>query len=149
MIGGTAFVIWLGGYGDWQGSDDFQGKQDALHTFAFPWSIPSLLDSGQFWGAFFVGILVASVVATEYNWGTVRQALIRGQSRTQYLAIKLAGLVLVSALSLLTALAAGLGFSLLATSIADQPITLDVPDGPSAAEVILMVVRAGYAVIPY
>ena len=148
MIAGAAFVIWATGYSD-RSSDDFQYRQTSLHTFAFPWSVPSLLDSGQFWGALFVGILTASVVATEYNWGTVRQALIRGQSRTQYLAVKLAGLVLVSALSLLLALAAGLGFSLLATSLADQPITLDVPDGPSAPEVALMILRAGYAVIPY
>ena len=149
MIGGTAIIIWLGGYADWQGSEDAEFKQSALRAFAMPYSIPALLDSGQFWGSVFVAVLVASVVATEYNWGTVRQALIRGQSRTQYVLVKLAALVLFSALSLLVALGVGIGFSVLATSLADLPITLDVLDGPSFAEVILMVLRAGYAVIPY
>ena len=149
MIAGAAVVIWLAGYGDWKDGEEGRGSVTGLHTFAFPWSIPALLDSGQFWGSLFVGILVASAVATEYNWGTVRQALIRGQSRTQFLAMKLAALVIASAISLLVALTAGIAFSLLASSIADQKITLDVIDGPSVPEVALMILRAGYAVIPY
>ena len=149
MIGGAAIVIWLGGYLDWRDQSEFEYKQTAFYTFAFPWSVHAILDSGQFWGAVFVGILTASVVATEYNWGTVRQALLRGQTRTQYLTVKLATLVVAAAASLLIPLAIAFGFSLLATSLADEPITLDVPDGPSVPEVVLMVLRAGYAVIPY
>jgi ABC-2 type transport system permease protein len=149
MIAGAAFIIWAAGYGDWSSGDDFDIRLSGLHTFAFPYSIPSLLDSGQFWGSFFIGTIVASVVATEYNWGTVKQALIRGQSRTQFLAVKLVGLVIVCALSLLIVLAIGIGFSLIATSIAGEPITLDVPDGPSVPEIVLMVLRTGLAVVPY
>ena len=119
-------------------------------TFAFPWSIPALLDSGQFWGAaIFVAILTSSTVATEYNWGTVRQSLTRGQPRWQFLATKLLGTSIICIFFLLTALAVGILFSILATSIEGEPVTLDVPGGPSVPEVGLMIVRTALGILPY
>lgn len=149
MLAGVSMLIWLGGYLEWRSQDEFEFQTGALRTFAMPWSLQALLDSGQFWGAVLIGILTASVVATEHNWGTVRQALIRGQTRSQYLATKLTGLGLVSAAVLLAALAAGIGFSVLATDLAGRPITLDVPGGPSVPEVGLMILRAGFGILPY
>ena len=152
MIGGAVFTIWLVGYGSWvqeRNDAEYNFGRDALRTFAFPWSFASLLDVGQFWGGLLVGVLAASVVATEHNWGTVRQALIRGRSRVSYLTVKLAGISILAAVIMLLALAVGIGFSLMATSIADQPVTLDVPDGPSAFDIVVMVLRAGLAILPY
>ncbi|HXG36472.1 MAG TPA: ABC transporter permease subunit [Dehalococcoidia bacterium] len=149
MVAGAALHIWLFGYTSWEQSSDVSESQEALHSFAIPWSIPALLNSGQFWGAILVGILTASVVGTEYSWGTVRQALVRGQTRSQYLTTKLIGIALISAISLLLALAIGIGFSVLATNVADQKLTLDVPDGPSIPEIGMMVLRAGYGILPY
>jgi len=149
MVAGVSVIVWLGGYAEWRQSQDFETERLGLHTFAFPWSLVALLDSGQFWGSFLVGILVASAVATEYNWGTVRQALIRGQTRSQYLTVKLLGAALLSAIILLAALAVGVALSLLASALADQPVTLDVPGGPSPFEVVLSVLRAGYGILPY
>ncbi len=151
LIAAGAMQIWLAGYGSWKADSelDAQGRRMALQTFVFPWSLVSLLDSGQFWGSFIVGVLTSSMVATEYGWGTVRQALIRGQTRSRYLTVKLLGIALLSSAILLTTLGFGIGFSLLATVIAGEPVTLDVPDGPSAPELVLMVLRAGYAILPY
>ena len=152
MVAGAAIVIWLAGYGSWldeRNDAEFRFGGEALRTFALPWSIPALLDSGQFWGAILVGILTASVVATEYGWGTVRQAVIRGQTRSQYLTAKLLGIAVIAAISLLLALGIGVGFSVIATALADRPITLDVRGGPSVPEVALMVLRAGYTILPY
>jgi ABC-2 type transport system permease protein len=114
-----------------------------------PWSLPNLLDSGQFWGAMLVGILAASAVSTEYSWGTVRQAIVRGQSRVEYLALKLLGLTVVARATLLVALAVGLLFAVLATVAAGQPVTFEAPGAPGAGGTVLMVLRAGYAIIPY
>ena len=148
MVGGVSMIVWLGGYGEWH-SAEFETRNQAFHTFAFPWSLVALLDSGQFWGSFLIGVLIASGVATEYNWGTVRQALVRGQTRRQYLTMKLLGLALMSAVMLLATLAIGVLLSLIATAIADEPITLDVRDGPSGPEVALIILRAGYGILPY
>ena len=98
-----------------------------------------------------VGILAASVVATEHTWGTVRQALIRGQPRSQYLTAKLVGIILIAAVSLLLALGVGVLFSVIATAAGDLSITLDIPggDGPSIPAIALMILRAGYGIVPY
>lgn len=150
MLAGAAVLIWLIGYVGYR--DDPQGEfaGDAFRTFAFPWSIAALLDSGQFWGAaIFVAILTSSTVSTEYNWGTVRQALIRGQPRWQFLAAKLVGTAIVCIVFLLVALGVGILFSIIATSAEGKPITLDVPGGPSLSEVALMVLRSAAGIIPY
>ena len=144
MLAGVNMIIW-GSYGEWA-SNEPGSAQAGLHTFALPWSLVALVDSGQFWGSFLIGVLVASGVATEYNWGTVRQALIRGQTRRQYLTVKLLGLATISAVSLLAALAIGVLVSLMATAIAGEP---DVPGGPSFPEAVLIVLRAGYCILPY
>lgn len=147
MVAGAAMIIW-GSYGEWA-SNEPGNAQAGLGTFALPWSLVALVDSGQFWGSFLIGVLVASGVATEYNWGTVRQAVLRGQTRSEYLTVKLLGLATISAVCLLAALMVGVLFSILATAIADHPITFDVRGGPSALEVALIVLRAGYCILPY
>src|SRR4030067_969556 len=120
MAAGAAVQIWLLGYVSWRESEvEFQ--QSALRAFALPWSLSALLDAGQFWGAILVGILTASPVATEHGWGTVRPALIRGQTRNQYLAIKLLGSALIAAVSLLLAFGIGVCLSVMATAVADRP----------------------------
>lgn len=150
MVAGAAIQIWLAGYLSWR-EDDVQYRLDALRTFTLPWSLPTLLDTGQFWGAILVGILTASTVATEHGWGTVRQALIRGQPRSQYLTAKLLGIALIAAVSLLLALGVGVSFSVIATAVADVPISLEAPrgEGVSAPDIPLMVLRAGYGILPY
>jgi ABC-type transport system involved in multi-copper enzyme maturation permease subunit len=150
MVAGAAVLIWLIGYVGYQDDPHGEFADDAFFTFAFPWSIPALLDSGQFWGAaVFVAILTSSTVSTEYNWGTVRQALTRGQPRWQFLATKLLGTSLICIVFLLVALGAGVLFSILATSVEGESITLDVPDGPSVPEIFLMVLRSALGIIPY
>jgi ABC-2 type transport system permease protein len=149
MAMGAAVQIWLVGYVSWRQESEVEFQQSALRAFALPWSLSALLDSGQFWGAILVGILTASTVATEHGWGTVRQALIRGQTRNQYLAMKLLGSTLIAAVSLLLAFGIGVSLSVIATTVADRSVTLDVPGGPSALDIALMILRAGYAVLPY
>ena len=153
MLAGAAVVIWLFGYVGWRSDRDSAESGfgfESLFTLAFPWSIQALLDNGQFYGAvIFVAILTSSSVATEYNWGTARGALIRGQSRARYLLTKLAGTVIICTAFLLVTLMVGILFSLLATAIADKPMTLDVPAGPSIPEIGLMILRAAISIVPY
>lgn len=56
MLAGAAFVVWAIGYSTWHDNDQ-EFAASGLRTFAYPYSVPALLDSGQFWGsAFFVAI---------------------------------------------------------------------------------------------
>ena len=144
-----ALHIFLAGYLTWRNADDPFQRQEALHSFALPWSLPAFLGTAQFWGAILLGILVASSVGTEHSWGTVRQAIIRGQSRSQYLTVKLVAMAVMGGIGFFLAFGIGLAFSAIATALTDHPITLDVPGGPSLPEVALMVLRAAYGVLPY
>ncbi|HUF53496.1 MAG TPA: ABC transporter permease [Dehalococcoidia bacterium] len=150
MLVGAAFLIWAIGYSTWHDDDDPEWSASGFRTFAFPYSIPALLDSGQFWGsAIFVGILATSTLATEHNWGTVRPALAGGVSRARYLASKLLVLTLVSTVALLTALAFGVLLSLWATSVAGFDAPVPHPESFTAADLALMILRTALAIIPY
>jgi ABC-type transport system involved in multi-copper enzyme maturation permease subunit len=90
-------------------------------------------------------------VATEYNWGTVRQAVARGQSRGQWLAVKLLGLALFCATLLLIVLAWGVVSMMWTSSLAGFDITLD-PVGPSKItlfDCLLIVLRGAMGILPY
>ena len=147
MIIGAAALIWTIGYLSWK-NDDVEFRSSALKTFAYPYSVPALLDSGQFWGAaIFVGILTTSTLSTEHSWGTVRPMLAGGASRAGYLASKLLILTLVSIVCLLAALGIGVLMSLWATSVADVNTT--VPGGFTAGDFVLMVSRTALCILPY
>jgi ABC-type transport system involved in multi-copper enzyme maturation permease subunit len=154
MLAGAAIHVWLGGYTTWRSSNnvdthELQLRSQALHTFVLPYALPALLDSGQFWGSLLVGILTASMVATEYSWGTVRQAIARGQTRSDYLLVKLSGIGVVSTVMLVVTLGIGIVMAIWATSIAGQDVTFHASGGPSALGAIVMILRAGYCILPY
>ncbi|MHB8378026.1 MAG: ABC transporter permease subunit [Dehalococcoidia bacterium] len=152
-LAGVSLIVWIGGYVAWMtadGSEDMvSAQQSALRALALPWSLVTLLDAGQFWGSILVGVLTASVVATEHSWGTVRQSLIRGHTRGEYLLVKALGISLVSALGLLVALGIGIVFSMVASDLAGVAVTLDVPGGPSALGIVVMIARTAYTILPY
>ena len=145
---GAAIHIWLLGYATWVDQNnefDVFFRTEAFQTFALPHALPALLETGQFWGSILVGILTASVVGTEYSWGTVRQALLRGQTRSEYLTLKLIGLAILASAGLLAALAIGVLFSLIATALADET----AQGSTSFGAALLMVLRAAYTILPY
>jgi ABC-type transport system involved in multi-copper enzyme maturation permease subunit len=152
MLLGAAMQIWLAGYSSWRSASDQFGDElaSALRSFVLPYSLPALLDSGQYWGSLLIGILTASVVATEYAWGTVRQAVVRGQTRSDYLILKLAAISIVGSTMLLITLGFGLLLSVWATSLAGEPVTFQPPGvSLSALDAVLMILRAGYCILPY
>jgi len=149
MLAGAAFIVWAIGYGTWH-DDDPEYAASGLRTFAYPYSVPALLDSGQFWGsAFFVAILTTSTLATEHNWGTIRPALSGGLSRSRYLATKLVTLTLVSTVALLLVFGFGLLLSLWATSVAGLDTPVPHPGGFTVGDFVLMVSRAALCIVPY
>jgi ABC-type transport system involved in multi-copper enzyme maturation permease subunit len=157
MVLGTGVQVWLFGYTAWwdiHDDPDPEIRADvpiASRTFTLPWALPALLDAGQFWGSLIMGIFIASAVATEYNWGTARQAIARGQSRVRWLTVKLTGLALFCAVLLLITLAWGVASMLFTSSLAGFEITLDPPGGAelSALEIPVIILRAGFGILPY
>jgi ABC-type transport system involved in multi-copper enzyme maturation permease subunit len=157
LILGAGVQIWLFGYTAWwdlHNETDPELRADlpiATRTFTLPWAIPALLDSGQYWGSVILGVLIASVVATEYNWGTVRHAIARGQSREQFLTVKLVGLALFAAMLMFIGLAWGIASMIWTSNLADLPVTLDPPGAAemSMVDVVVAILRAGMGILPY
>ncbi len=154
------WVLWLilvvvlgfatfGPYLSWQNADRSFFEDVERQAFVLPWSLTSMLDTIQGLGSIVLIIVAASLVGTEYSWGTVRSCLVRGQTRGGYLLTKLLGLTTVGLVLLAAAFAVGLIFTVITTHLANQPITLDVPDGPSLPEVPLMFLRSAFSVLPY
>ena len=69
--------------------------EQQLTVFTLPGSIPTALGVAQSMGIILFAILTASVIGTEYGWGTVRVVLAVGTRRWHYLSGKLALLSLV------------------------------------------------------
>ncbi|MBI5289190.1 MAG: ABC transporter permease subunit [Chloroflexi bacterium] len=157
LLLGAGVQVWLFGYTMWwslRNEADPQLRSDLpelIRGFALPWALPALLDAGQFWGSMIVGVFIASGIATEYNWGTARQAISRGQSRNQWLTMKLLGLALFCAILLLAALAFGVVSMLWTSSLAGYAITLDPPGAAhmTVFDVAIVILRAGFGVLPY
>lgn len=141
VVAALAFQTFVGYFAIWRHDGDIEG----LHVSVLPWSLPSLLDLTQYLGAIVLAILAASTVATEHGWGTVRQALIRGQTRSQYLATKVLGLAVVGGIGFLLVLAFGVLISAILTALEDR----GSPDSLSAFDVLLMILRAAYGILPY
>jgi ABC-type transport system involved in multi-copper enzyme maturation permease subunit len=157
LVLGAGVQVWLFGYTAWWDLRDETDPSlaadlpDAIRAFTLPWGIPALLDAGQFWGSIIISILIASAIATEYNWGTARQAISRGQTRSGWLTAKLFGVALICAVLLLLALAFGILSMMWTSSLAGYDITLD-PPGPSemdGADIVIAIFRAGFGILPY
>jgi len=157
LLLGAGVQVWLFGYTAWWDLHDEADPElrndvpGATRAFVLPWALPTLLDAGQFWGSIIIGVLIASAVATEYNWGTVRHAIARGQSRDGWLTVKLTGVALFCSALLLLTLAWGIASSIITSNMAGFDVTLD-PAGSvelSIAEIPLMILRAGVGVLPY
>jgi ABC-type transport system involved in multi-copper enzyme maturation permease subunit len=147
---GVVAQIWLFGYVDYRQSRGELGDYNpGLFTLTFPYCIVALADAGQYWAPIFIAFFVASSVATEFAWGTARLAVARGVTRWQWFVAKLLGSALIAAAALLVLLGVGLLLSAWATAVADQPIPSYFPDGPSSAEVPVIIGRAALTIIPY
>lgn len=152
---GAAIEIWLGGvaaYYDERRNIEEYGIASA-YTFRWPYSILPLLDAGQYWGPVFIAFFTASVVATDFGWGSVRLSIARGIARADFLTAKLLTTALIATIGMLLALALGVAFSLLATALLEDPTkyaaVAAVTDEPSIGEMPLMIARAALTVLPY
>ena len=80
-------------------------------------SIPFALTILSSFGAVLAVILVASSVGNEYNWRTIRIALISSESRLRFLAAKLISVAVFVLIGLVIGLATGFVMSLITTAI--------------------------------
>jgi ABC-2 type transport system permease protein len=110
---------------------------EEYRSFTLPGSIPIAANLGVTVGLILIAVLAASHLGTEYGWGTLRTALVRGAGRAEFITSKLLLLALLAAAALLVVCAATAISSAAAAGIAPAPaLSAPAPSWGHAAAVV-------------
>ncbi len=74
---------------EWEKEHLVRQLSNAKESLVLPWAMDGIFSSIPGLGMFLAAFLAASVIGTEYGWGTLRQTLAKGTSRNNYLTAKL------------------------------------------------------------
>ena len=91
-------------------------------TLVLPGAMESVFGSMSMFGMLLVVVLSASVVGSEYGWGTLRQMLAKGTSRNNYLTSKFLTVAIAVLAGVLLVVAAGLTATLITSSLVEGGI---------------------------
>jgi len=94
-----------------------QGIGQIQNLLGLPVAIPYAFSILSSLGAVLAVILIASSAGNEYNWRTIRLALISSESRLQFLGAKIISMIIVVLIGMLIGLAVGFIMSLITTAI--------------------------------
>ena len=123
-------------------------ESESRNFFVMPASISNGLGAAAFMGIVLTMVLAASVMGTEYSWGTLRTSLVSGVSRRKFLASKVVTLLSVAAGGLLVTV-----LSLVLTSLLFTFLTRHVGGGWADtgdwATVFVMFGKVFYGIVPY
>ena len=97
--------------------------QQMLAHYQFPNAFDNIFSTTQSIGVFLLVILAASIVGSEYSWGTVRQVLVKRGTRWQYLGAKVITLIILALIGLVVALVVGTALAAFTTYQIDGGIS--------------------------
>lgn len=120
---------------------DAARKATRILNFIWPTGITRSFEITNFLGQILLIVMAASVVGSEYGWGTIRALVGTGASRTKLLAAKLIALTLTTAVYLVAAAAAGTLASLVVTLAGGHPVTLGTVNATWWGNLALMILR--------
>ena len=98
-----------------------QGMGDLAQLLGLPSSIPFTFSILTSFGAVMAVILMASSLGNEYNWRTIRLALICSEGRLKFLGSKLISTLILILVGMVIALIVGFVMSLITTAIGGNP----------------------------
>ena len=122
-------------------------ESESRKFFIMPASITNGLSAAAFMGIVVTMMLAASVMGTEYSWGTLRTSLVSGVARRKYLASKIVTLLAVAAGGLLVA-ALFLALTSLLFTVLVRHVGGDWTEGEWATTFI-MFGKTFYGIVPY
>ena len=122
-----------------------QQRREMLDRMVLPGSLTYELRTIHGFAVILIAVITASIVGTEFSWGTLRAVLSRGAGRWQLLSAKLllAGLLAGAALAIISVALAGSSV-VVDTLVSDQPET-----ATEWAEVAGPFGRAWFGLLPY
>ena len=128
--------------------ENISPREDLRSGFTIPVSIAGSMEALAGFAPVLVMILAASLMGTEYGWGTLRTTLTRGAGRWQVLASKLALLVLACVAGFIVVGATVAVASLLAGVVPPDEAG-SLADTGSWSDVAVSAAKGVYALAPY
>jgi len=110
----------------------------------FPGAYPAVLAAVLSFGSLFAVIYGAAVAGSEWSWGTLKNAVARGESRTVYSVAQYLAVVLMVLLGLLLAFLVGILAAMLGAVLGGVPLT-GLGDGETLARLPGQVARGWVA----
>jgi ABC-type transport system involved in multi-copper enzyme maturation permease subunit len=117
---------------------------DHLSSFLLPGAVENGFDAAGGLGSILLVVLAASIIGSEYSWGTVRVLVGSGVSRTKLLASKLLTMAMVTVLFVIAGVLATTLSSVVLTIAGGHTLTLGWLDGAAAIDIVLMLVRTTF-----
>jgi ABC-2 type transport system permease protein len=127
----------------------FPGAGDLEELLGLPLSIPFALSTLTAFGAVLAVILVASSVGNEYNWRTIRIALISSEGRLKFLGAKLIAIAIVILIGMVIGVATGFIMGLITTAIGGNPYDFSFLTGSYLWNQFLQFWRTFFMLMPF
>jgi ABC-2 type transport system permease protein len=122
LIGLLALIFLAVGATARQAAAD-EGGAAALLLLTFPGAYTLILSFLLGLGGLFAVIYGAAIAGSEWNWGTLKSAVARGESRTRYQLAMFVAIALMIGIGLLVAFAAGVVVAIIGATMAAVPTT--------------------------
>lgn len=122
---------------------------DLQSLLGLPMSIPFALTILTSFGAVLAVILTASSIGNEYNWRTIRIALISSESRLKFLGAKLISIVICVLIGMIIGLATGFIMGLITTAIGGNSFDFSFATGGYFWDQFLQFWRTFFVILPF
>ena len=119
------------------------------NLLGLPVAIPFALSLLASFGVLLAIILTASSVGNEYNWKTVRTALISSESRFKFLVAKLVSLGILILIGMVIGIATGFIMSLITTALGGYTFDFSFASGSYLWAQFLQFWRTFYIIMPF
>jgi ABC-type transport system involved in multi-copper enzyme maturation permease subunit len=129
-----------------QRDDSPRGAAAAAALLTFPGAYDLILSFLFGLGGLVAVIYGAAIAGSEWSWGTLKNAVARGESRARYMLSTFVAIALMVAVGLALSFALGILLDLLAATIAGIP-TNGVTDADTLARLPAMAARGWFAVV--
>jgi hypothetical protein len=113
----TLIVVTVGAMGNRPGGPT-QGREIALSLVTFPAAYDQILSFILGLGGLFAVIYGAAVAGSEWSWGTLKNAVARGESRLQYSLLTFASVAALIAMGLIVTFVVGVVAALIGANLA-------------------------------
>lgn len=99
------------------------GGERALEILRFPGAYASVLSFILGLGGLLAVIYGAAIAGSEWTWGTLKNAVARGEGRVRYMIVTFAAVAVLTGVGMLIAFAVGVGVAAIGAGLAGLPTT--------------------------